>query len=350
MRTTRRGATGVRAVQRWTGPLWIWLLLAGTLVIASVTVTDFAQSTNYADIAREAVPLAIVAIGQTIVILTGGIDISVAAMISMGNTLSMGMMNGQDGRVLPAFLVPVAIGLGAGFLTGMVVAKARVPAFIVTLGAASVIQGIVFDYTHYATYGLAAPSLASVGFSNWGAFPRLTVMFLPLLAAALLLQNRTRFGRYLYAVGGDEEVARRSGIPVDRVKVAAYALSGAMAALAGVILSTRTGAGEPLAGTGYDWDSIAAAVIGGTALAGGRGGIGGTMAGVLLVTTINDAMNLLGVSTFWQSIVKGAIILGAVVVAAQAKVRSQAGIGTESAWRQWARRLSSQQRSSVEVG
>jgi ribose transport system permease protein len=289
--------------------------------VASFVVTDFGSVTNFKDILRQAVPLGIVAIGETVVILTGGIDISVAPMISMANTLSMGIMAGHEGRVWIAVVVPVLAGVFAGSVSGVVVAKARVPAFIVTLGAASVIQGIVFAYTHYATYGTPAESFAELGFADWGPLPALVVLFLPLLAISLALQNRTRAGRHLYAVGGDADVARNSGIRVDRVKIAAYAISGGLAALAGVVLSTRTGAGEPLAGVGFDWDAVAAVVMGGTALAGGRGGIAGTMAGVLIIATINDAMNLMDVSTFWQGVVKGLIILIAVLVAAAAVQR-----------------------------
>jgi ribose/xylose/arabinose/galactoside ABC-type transport system permease subunit len=277
-------------------------------------VADFAQESNFQAIGEAAVPLAVVAIGQTFVILTGGIDISVAVVISMGNTLSMGLMNGHDDRIWYAVLVTLAAGLLVGTANGVVVAKVGVPAFIVTLGAASILQGVVFAYTNQATYGLAAPRLSTLGFENWGPVPALVVLFVPVLAASLFVQNRTRAGRHVYATGGDAQVARLAGISVDRVRIGVFAASGLLAALAGVVISTRIGGGEPLSGTGYDWDAITAVVIGGTALRGGKGGIGGTMAGVLIVATVNDLMNLLAVSTFWQTVVKGAVILGAIVV------------------------------------
>jgi ribose transport system permease protein len=262
------------------------------------------------------VPLAVVAIGETFVILSGGIDISVAAVLSMGNTLSMGLMAGHESRVWYSILLTVIAGLVIGTASGVIVAKAYVPAFIVTLGAASIVQGIVFAYTHQATYGTPAPSLVTLGYQNWGPFPALVVLLAPLVALALWVQNRTRAGRHLYAVGGDPAIARLAGISVARVRIAAFAASGALAALAGVVISMRLGGGEPLAGTGYDWDAITAVVIGGTALSGGIGGVGGTIAGVLIVATINDLMNLLDVSTFWQTVVKGAVILAAIVTGA----------------------------------
>jgi ribose transport system permease protein len=137
-----------------------------------------------------------------------------------------------------------------------------------------------------------------------------------MLIVGLVLQNRTRAGRHLYAAGGHESSARLAGIRVDRIKVSAYVISGVMAALAGVVLTTRTGGGEPLAGTGYDWDAIAAVVIGGTSLRGGKGGIAGTLVAVVILSVVNNAMNLMNVSTFWQSTVKGGIVLSAVFAAA----------------------------------
>jgi ribose/xylose/arabinose/galactoside ABC-type transport system permease subunit len=197
-----------------------------------------------------------------------------------------------------------------------VIARTAAPPFIVTLGAASVIQGIVFWYTDSATYGTPAPSFGEIGFEDFGPLPALVVLFIPLLVISLIAQNRTRAGRHVYAVGDDDEVAERAGVRVARVKIGIYALSGALAALAGVAVATRTGAGEPLSGTGFDWDSVAAVVIGGAALTGGKGGVGGTMIGVLIIATIDNAMTLQNVSSFWQSTVKGLIVLAAVIIAA----------------------------------
>lgn len=313
----------LRAVEAWTGPLWTWVVVAVIVVIASFGVKDFWQVTNFQALGESAVPLGIVAIGETFVILTGGIDISVAAVVSLGNTLSMGLMNGHGGRIWYAVVLTLLVGLSIGAASGLVVALARVPAFIVTLGAAYIVQGVVFAYTNQATYGTPAPSLTTLGYANWGQVPAVVALFLPLLAVALWAQNRTRFGRHLYAVGGDAEVSRLAGISVTRVRVLAFALSAGLAALGGIVISMRLGGGEPLAGTGFDWDAITAVVLGGTALRGGRGGIGGTVAGVLIVVTINDLMNLLGVSTFWQIVVKGLVILAAVAIGSGSETVAQ---------------------------
>jgi ribose transport system permease protein len=305
-----------RAVNRWLGPLWVWGVLIALVVIAIYTVPQFATLDNYKNILKQAVPLALVAIGQCGVIILGGIDLSVAAVMSLGDTLSMGIMNGGSGSVLFAIVAPLGLGLLIGAANGAVVAKTAAPAFIVTLGAASIVQGVVFWYTHSAPYGAPALSFGELGFKEYGPLPALVVLFIPILALALIVQNRTRAGRHAYAVGDDDQVAARAGVNVTRVKVTTYALCGFFAALAGIAVATRTGSGEPLAGTGFDWDSISAVVIGGAILVGGRGTIGGTMAGVLIITLIENAMTLKDVSPFWQSTVKGVIVLIAVIIAA----------------------------------
>lgn len=311
----------VRGASAWLGPGWVWAILAALAIYGFYFIPDFWRTDNLLNVLRQGIPLAIVAIGQTLVILTGGIDISVAAVISLANTLAMGLMGGSEGAVAYAIVLPVVAGALVGLVNGAIVTSARVPAFIVTLGVAAVVQGIVFAYTDYNTYGQPAPSISELGFTEWMGIPALVWLFAPFVVVALVLQNRTRGARHLYAVGGDEAAARLAGIPVTRVKLVAYVLCGALAALAGVVLTTRTGGGEPLAGVGYDWDAIAAVVIGGTLLRGGKGGIAGTLVAVMLLSGVDNAMNLSGVSSFWQSLVKGVIVMTAVVAAAVVALR-----------------------------
>ena len=305
-----------RASNRWLGPLWVWGVLIALVIVAIYTVPEFATLDNCKNILKQAVPLALVAIGQTGVIILGGIDLSVAAVISLGDTLSMGIMNGGQGSIVFAIIAPLGIGLLIGAANGLVVAKTAAPAFIVTLGAASIVQGAVFWYTDSGPYGSPALSFGELGFKEYGPLPALVVLFIPILIVSLIVQNRTRAGRHAYAVGDDDEVAERAGVNTTRVKITTYALCGFFAALAGIAVATRTGSGEPLAGTGFDWDSISAVVIGGAILVGGRGTIGGTMAGVLIIALIDNAMTLKDVSPFWQSTVKGVIVLIAVIIAA----------------------------------
>jgi ribose transport system permease protein len=305
----------------WVGPAWVWAILLVVVLYGFYFIPDFWRWDNLSNVMRQAIPLALVAMGQTLVILTGGIDISVAAVISLSNTLSMGLMAGSEGAVAYAMVLPVLAGAVVGLVNGLVVTAVRVPAFIVTLGSAAVVQGIVFAYTNYDTYGSPAASVSNIGFADWGFLPALVWLFIPVLIFALVVQNRSRGARHLYAVGGDEGAARLAGIAVNRVKIGAYVACGGLAALAGVVLTTRTGGGEPLAGVGYDWDSVAAVVIGGTLLRGGKGGIAGTVVAVLLLATVDNSMNLSSVSSFWQSLVKGLIVMAAVIAAAVVALR-----------------------------
>lgn len=305
----------------WVGPVWVWAILLAVVLYGFYFIPDFWRWDNLSSVMRQAIPLALVAMGQTLVILTGGIDISVAAVISLANTLAMGLMGGSEGAVAYAMVLPVLAGAFVGLVNGLTVTTVKVPAFIVTLGSAAVVQGVVFAYTNYDTYGLPAESVSAIGFTNWGFLPALVWLFIPVLIFALVLQNRSRGARHLYAVGGDEAASRLAGIAINKVKVGAYVACGALAALAGVVLTTRTGGGEPLAGIGYDWDSVAAVVIGGTLLRGGKGGIAGTVVAVMLLASVDNAMNLSGVSSFWQSLVKGLIVMAAVVAAAIVALR-----------------------------
>jgi ribose/xylose/arabinose/galactoside ABC-type transport system permease subunit len=313
-----------RALSRWSGPFATWLLVAGVFILGSILTGDFRAQENLTNVLRQAAPLGVVAIGQTFVILTGGIDISVAPVIALGNTISMGIMNGQNGRIPQAIIAALAAGAAVGLVNGVVITKRNVPPFIVTLGTLSIVQGIVFLYTNQNTFGYAAPKVSRVGFANLGPIPQLVLPTAVLLVIFLIVQNRTVFGRRIYAVGGSERMARLSGVPTHRTVIWAYVICGTLAAATGVMLDARLGAGDPLAGTGFDWDSIAAVVIGGTALAGGRGGLGGTFAGVLILSMINNLMNLLNVSPFLQMIIKGLIILIAVLVSIAGLIQARA--------------------------
>ena len=170
-----------RAVNRWIGPLWVWGVLIALYVLAVYTVPEFATFDNFKNILKQAVPLAIVSIGQTAVIIQGGIDLSVAAVMSMGDTLTMGIMNGGSGSILFAIVAPLGVGLLIGAANGLVVSKTAAPAFIVTLGAASIVQGAVFWYTHSAPYGAPSLSFGELGFKEIGPLPALVVLFIPIL-------------------------------------------------------------------------------------------------------------------------------------------------------------------------
>ncbi len=313
-----------RSITRWTGPGWLWLLLAAIVLAASLIAEPFLTARNLTNVLRQMIPLGIVAVGQTLVILIAGVDLAVAATISLSNTALMGIVAGEAANVPLAMAVVLAAGLLIGLFNGVVIILTRVPALIVTLGSASIVTGITFLYTDQSNFGKPAEIMNDIGFGSIGPIPILFFLYAFIAAIALIIQNRTVFGLHLYAVGGSEHVARSSGVRVDRVRLIAYLACGFLAAVAGIAMSTRMGAGEPLSGVGFDWDSIAAVVLGGTVLTGGRGGVGGTIGGVAIIAILNNVMNLSGVSSFTQIVFKGVIVLIAVVLAA-ATTRRLAG-------------------------
>lgn len=304
-----------RSITRWTGPTWLWLLLLLIVVVASLIAENFLSSRNLTNVLRQMIPLGIVAVGQTLVILIAGVDLAVAATISMANTALMGIVAGEASNVPLAIGVVLTAGLVIGLVNGLIIIATRVPALIVTLGTASIITGITFLYTDQTNFGKPADMMTDIGFGSVGPIPILFFLYVLIAAAALIVQNRSAFGLHLFAVGGSEQVARSSGVRVARVKVIAYVACGFLAAVAGIAMSMRMGAGEPLSGVGFDWDSIAAVVLGGTALTGGRGGVGGTIGGVAIISILNNVMNLAGVSSFTQIVIKGVIVLIAVLLA-----------------------------------
>jgi ribose transport system permease protein len=317
-----------RLITRWTGPGWLWLLLLLIVIVASLIAEPFLSSRNLTNVLRQMIPLGIVAVGQTLVILLAGVDLAVAATISMANTALMGIVAGQTANVPVAIGIVLGIGLLIGLANGLIIVATRVPALIVTLGTASIVTGITFLYTDQSNFGEPAEIMNDIGFGSFGPIPILFFLYVVVAAAGLIIQNRTAFGTHLFAVGGSEQVARSSGVRVARVKVAAYVACGFLAAVAGIAMSMRMGAGEPLSGIGFDWDSIAAVVLGGTALTGGRGGIGGTIGGVAIISILNNVMNLAGVSSFTQIVVKGIIVLIAVLLAAGVNRRLAGGVST----------------------
>jgi len=309
--------------ERWLGPAWLWGLLLGTVLVGFVASPHFLTTLNLSNVLQQSAPLVILVAGQTFALIVAGVDISVAATISMGTTLMMMIVDGDPGRIPLGLLAVLGAGIGVGLLNGLATTLLEVPAFIVTFGVASIVQGVVFWYTDQLNVGAPAPQMTEWGYKAWGPVPFLALVALAFVALALFVQNRTRFGRWMFAVGGSDEVARLAGIPVRRVRVMAYVFCSVSAVVASVAISFRTGSGDPIGGAGFDWDSVAAVVIGGTALTGGRGGVAGSVLGALLLITMGNIMNLVGVSGFWQIVVQGAVVVFAVTVSTAQTRRAQ---------------------------
>ena len=301
------------------------LLASNAILVAFVVLCvalylanpNFLDPINIRNVLRQTSINAILAIGMTFVILTGGIDLSVGSILAFGGMVASILVSSSLGEVYPVFIaLPVGLlaGLALGLVNGAITGYLRVPSFVVTLGMLSAARGL----TLIASDGRPVSRLSEgYLFIGQGAFLGVPVPILIMFGAyalAWFVLYRTTFGRYVYAVGGNEEAAKISGVRVRLVKFSVFGISGLLSALGGVILSARTTAGLPQAGETYELDAIAAVVIGGTSLFGGRGTLFGSLIGALIIGVVNNGLDLLGVSAYFQLIFKGAIIVAAVLL------------------------------------
>jgi ribose/xylose/arabinose/galactoside ABC-type transport system permease subunit len=281
---------------------------------------EFRTPDNLRNVARQSAALGVLALGQTFVVLSGLIDLSVGPLAGLVVVLVCDLMQGRPEMTMAGVGLALATGVGIGALTGMLQALLRVHPLILTFGMLSVLQGIIFTYTDRSV-GRVAPAIAWLANGDVLGVPASLALVLALALLAHLLLTRTRFGLHVYAVGGSRDNARRAGIDPGGVTVAVFALSGLSAAIAGLLLAGRLGTGYPYAGAGYELDAIVAVVLGGTSLAGGRGTIAGTLLAVLLLGLTSNILNLLQVSSFVQMLLKGLIVIGAIVVTGRERRR-----------------------------
>ncbi|WP_285800525.1 ribose ABC transporter permease [Exiguobacterium sp. s78] len=288
--------------------------LFAIVLVVSIMEPDFLTLNNLFNILRQVSINALIAFGMTFVILTGGIDLSVGSILALSSAFVAGLMT--DGTsALIAVLAGLIVGAVMGALNGMIISLGKVAPFIATLATMTIFRGLTLVYTD----GKPITGLSQGGwFELFGRgyfwiFPVPVLTMLIAFAVLYFILKKTTFGRYTYAIGGNEEAAKLMGIQVNKVKIMIYSLSGLMAALAGIILTSRLNSAQPTAGTSYELDAIAAVVLGGTSLSGGRGWIVGTLIGALIIGTLNNGLNLLGVSSFFQLVVKGLVILFAVL-------------------------------------
>jgi ribose transport system permease protein len=258
---------------------------------------------------------AVIAFGMTLTILLGGIDLSVGSILAVSSVLAAMIMTGGHGAVL-AVAVAILAGAAMGSLNGVVIAKGKVAPFIATLGMMTLLRGLALVFANGSPIsGFSSNFFATLGDGYVARLiPVPVVLMLAMFAVFWFVLGRTVFGRHVYATGGNAEAAKLSGVNTDRVQILVYTVSGAMAALAGVVLTSRLDSAQPTAGAGYELDAITAVVLGGTSLAGGRGWIFGTLVGALLIGVLNNGLNLMGVSAFYQQVVKGSVILLAVLL------------------------------------
>lgn len=317
--------TGLAAALNWRKVMGRYGIIVAFLVLCiglSIISPYFLTTQNILNVLRQSSINGILAIGMTFVILTRGIDLSVGSVVALTGVVSASLATtspvaGVFGAPYPAVMA-IATGIGVGFLCGAVsgitVSRFNVPAFVVTLGMLSAARGLTLIYTDGRPVPSLTPQFRWIGTGEVFGIPVPIIILLLVFAVSYWVLNNTRFGRQVYAVGGNPRAAHTSGINITRVRLSVYVISGCTAALAGMILAARTGSGLTQAGIAYELDAIAAVVIGGTSLAGGFGTMLGTLFGVLIIAVTNNGLDLLGVDSNFQQIIKGLMIVGAVMI------------------------------------
>ncbi|MGP4069089.1 ABC transporter permease subunit [Halobacillus sp. B29] len=299
------------------GPL-IGLLLI--MIILGFVSDNFFTLDNLLNLLRQISINALIAFGMTFVILTGGIDLSVGSILAFGSALTAGMLSSGMDPLLAVFIGLLA-GLAMGAFNGLVITKGKVAPFIATLATMTIFRGATLVYTDGRPITGLSDSFTfeMIGRGYVFGIPFPGVLMILIFFVLFLILHKTVFGRQVYSVGGNEEASILSGIKADRVKIWVYSLTGMLSVLAGIILTSRLNSAQPTAGTMYELDAIAAVVLGGTSLAGGRGLISGTLIGALIIGVLDNGLNLMNVSSFYQQIVKGGVILLAVLLDRRSK-------------------------------
>lgn len=284
------------------------------LVIFPTTRSTFLTQNNVFNILRQNASNLFLATGMTMVIILGGIDLSVGSVIALSGCVAAGCVVNMGLPEVVGFLIAILIGAIVGMFNGVVICKTNIPPFIVTLASMNITKGIALVYTQGAPIRCMTDAFKFPGAGYVGPIPTPVILMLIIFVIAVMLVNRTHFGRHIYAVGGNAQAASFSGINVQKVKFWVYTFTGVMAGIAGVVIASRLYSGQPRSGEGAEMDAIAAVVVGGTSMSGGSGRLGGTLIGVLIIGVLNNGLNLMGVDSNWQYIVKGFVILLAVYV------------------------------------
>lgn len=309
----------------WLRKYAIILILFGMIVLLSImTRGTFLQAQNLINVVRQMSVIAMLAIGLTVVIISTGIDLSVGSIVALAAVVasSLAQAPGATNQMYPGLNLPVVVaiaaGLGvgaaAGFTNGFLIAKFHIAPFIATLGMMTAARGLALIYSDGRPISKLDPSFNFLGQGEILGVPVPIVLLAVVAVGAHLMLNNTRFGRHVYALGGNEQAARVSGINLSRVKIGIYTFSGLLAGLGGMVLAGRIGSGNPQLGTGAELDAITSAVIGGTSFSGGIGTIWGTIVGALIIGSLNTGLDLLNVSPFMQQVVKGVIIVLAIII------------------------------------
>ena len=304
------------------GRAWNWasiyrsygtiLIFVGIFALASVISPAFLTEANLTNVLRQVVVVSLLACGVTFVIILGQIDVSLGSVLALTGTIAASVMATTQSITL-AVIVGLLLGGLTGLINGFVITFFRIPSFIMTLAMTTVARGAVLLYTGGAPIsGLG--DFKVIGQGSIGPVPISVIILAGIVAISWVLLNKTKFGRYVYAVGGNPRAALASGLHPNNIIIRAFVFNGLLCAVAGIVLMSRVNSGQPAGGMGYEFDAITAVVVGGTSLMGGTGTITGTVIGAMIIGVINNMLNLLNVSSYWQQIIKGLIIAVAVIL------------------------------------
>lgn len=291
----------------------ILLILLFLCVLMWILTPHFLTVTNLVNIVRQMSIIGIIAIGVTPIIITKGIDLSSGSLIALVSVIVASFAQGNFPLIVP-ILMAVGVGLLGGLINGTLIAKGLLAPFIATLGMMTAARGAAMLFSDGRPIGNLSDPFKFIGQGTLIGIPVPVIIFALVGLVTWVLLNKTKVGKYIYAIGGNEHAAVTAGINVKRILIMVYAYAGLLAGLAGMILTSRIASGQPQAGIMFELDAIAATVIGGTSLFGGIGTVGGTIIGALIIGVVNNGLDLMGVSSYWQQIVKGAIIVAAVYV------------------------------------
>jgi inositol transport system permease protein len=316
---TRERKINVSQIMSKYGMLFV---LIGMVILMSFLSDSFLVTQNLINIVRQISFIGIVAMGVTMIIITTGIDLSSGSVIALVSVVVASLAHPGEYPLIVPILTGLCIGAITGFINGFITAKGKIPAFIATLGMMTAARGLALLYSGGRPIANMTDSFLFLGKGTILGIPFPIIVFFLLGIISHLLLSKTKFGKYTYAIGGNEQAAKIAGINVDRYRIMIYSYAGFLSAIAGIMLTARISSGQPSLGNMYELDAIAAAVIGGTSLSGGIGTIPGTIIGALIIGVLNNGLDLLGVSSYWQQILKGAIIVTAVLLDSRKNKRS----------------------------
>lgn len=293
-------------------------------IVLTVLSDKFFTSANILNVLRQVAVNTCIATGMTLIVLTGGIDLSVGSVLALCGAIAAGLL--KNGIQIPSadlyigftsmgvLIAALLVGALLGLINGITITRFKVPPFVATLAMLTIARGLTMLYTEGHPISNLGQNFASFGSGTFIGIPVPVWIAAIVVVFAAFITKETRLGRYIYAIGGNETAAKFSGIRINRVKLIVYSLGAALAALGGIIVTSRLDSAQPNAGVSYELDAIAAVVIGGTSLNGGKGSVWGTVIGAIIIGVLNNGLVLLNVSPFWQQVVKGGVILVAVII------------------------------------